>query len=224
VGDLLANLVAPYAEGLGVSVAAILTLMVYSYLLGDNFLYRLAEHLFVGVAVAYTVVVAFHSVLLPRVLQPLLSAPQDNVLLVIPLLLGLLLLTCAVPRWRWLASVPLAFLTGVGAALAVGGALTGILLPQMQATMLPLNPQLGLERFANNLVIVLGTVCSLVYFYFTARPGSPGGRVVSGMGSIGRWILVATFGALFGNVVMGRVSLLIGRVQFLLGDWLQVIR
>ena len=73
--DLFGSLVAPYAEGLGVSVAAILTLMVYSYLLGDNFLYRMAEHLFVGVAVAYAVVIAYHSVLVPKVSVAVGSQP-----------------------------------------------------------------------------------------------------------------------------------------------------
>ncbi len=136
----------------------------------------------------------------------------------------MLLFACLVPRWRWLASLPLAFLVGIGAALSVGGALTGALVPQIQATMLPLNPQLGLERCLNNLVIILGTICALVYFYFTARPQSIGGRVAQGMGTVGKWILMVTFGAVFGNVVMGRVSLLVGRVQFLLGDWLQVIK
>jgi len=224
MADWLANLIAPYAEGLGISVAAILTLVVYSYLLGDNLLFRMAEHLFVGVAVAYAAVVAYHSVLLPKVIIPLLTAPQDNLILGVPLILGLLLLAYVIPPLRGLSAIPLAFVTGVGAALAIGGAVTGSLLPQMQATMLPLNPEPGSQRWANNLVIVVGTICSLLYFYFTARPESPGGRLLRGLGAIGRWVLIITLGAVFGNLVMSRVSLLIGRVQFLLGDWLHLIK
>jgi hypothetical protein len=33
-----------------------------------------------------------------------------------------------------------------------------------------------------------------------------------------------TFGAAFGYTVMGRMSLLIGRLDFLLADWLHLIR
>jgi hypothetical protein len=216
--------VAPYAEGLGVSIAAGLTLMVYSYLLGDNLLYRLAEDIFVGVSVGYSAIVAFHSVLYPRLFLPLLTAPQENVPLLAPLVMGIMLCSYVVPRTRWLASVPLAFVIGVGAALAVGGALTGILVPQITATIVPLNPDLPPERLLNNLVIVVGTIDTLVYFHFTAGANRPGARVIQAVGSVGKWVVLLTFGAIFANVVMGRISLLIGRVQFLLVDWLQVVQ
>jgi hypothetical protein len=120
--------------------------------------------------------------------------------------------------------VPLAFVIGVGAALAVGGALTGILVPQITATIVPLNPTLPPERLLNNLVIVLGTISTLVYFHFTRAANRPGGRVIEVVGSVGKWVILVTFGAIFANVVMGRISLLIGRVQFLLVDWLRVVQ
>ena len=58
----------------GALVAIVLTLCVFSYLLGDNFLYRLAEYLFVGVAIGYAVVVAFHNILVPKLVIPLIEA------------------------------------------------------------------------------------------------------------------------------------------------------
>jgi hypothetical protein len=222
--DPFSSLMAPNAEGLGVWVAAILTLVVYSYLLGDNLLYRLAEHLFVGVAAGYAAVVAFHGVLVPKLLAPLAEDPQAHLLLLVPLVLGIMLLAYLAPRLRWLSALPLAFIVGVGAALAVGGAITGVLIPQIQATMLPLNPEIGPAQWIDNAVIIVGTVCTLAYFAFTLRPQTVVGRAVSGMGRVGRWIMILTFGAIFANVVMGRVSLLIGRVQFLLVDWLKIAR
>jgi hypothetical protein len=218
------TLVAPYAEGLGVSVAAGLTLMVYSYLLGDNLLYRLAEDIFVGVSVGYGAIVAFHSVLYPRLFLPLLAAPQENLQLLAPLIMGVMLCAYVLPRARRLASIPLAFVIGVGAALAVGGALTGILVPQITATIVPLNPNLPPERLLNNLVIVFGTIASLVYFHFTASANRPADRLIRAAGSVGRWVILVTFGAIFANTVMSRVSLLIERVQFLLVDWLHVVQ
>src|SRR5512136_726841 len=114
---------------IGTIIAAILTFMVWSYLLGDNPAFRIAEHLFVGIAVGYAVLVAWFSVM-----QPALSgsvAPQSPVLAAVPLLLCLLLMTKVRPAWSGAGNIAVAFLVGVGAALAVGGALFGTLGPQV---------------------------------------------------------------------------------------------
>jgi hypothetical protein len=187
-------------------------------------LYRLAEHIFVGVAVGYGAVVAFHSVLYPKLFGPLLTAPQDNSLLLIPLLLCLMLVAGGVSRLRPLSTVPLALVIGVGAALAVGGAVTGILVPQIRATVLALDMQLPLPRLLDNLIIIVATLSTLTYFYFTAGVRGAASRAIRAVGTTGKWFMMVAFGALFGNVVMSRISLLIGRVQFLLGDWLHIIR
>ena len=94
----------------GTIVAVVLTLMVFSYLLGDNLLYRLAEHIFVGVSIGYAVVVAFHAILASKLFLPMVAAIgegdwQQLVLLVIPLVLGLLLLMKPLRLTRWLGSV-----------------------------------------------------------------------------------------------------------------------
>ena len=106
----------------------------------------------------------------------------------------------------------------------MGGAITGIIVPQVQATLLPLDLQLPPVRLANNLIIILATVSTLIYFYYTASARGVPGRAIRAVGSTGKWFMMVAFGALFGNVVMSRISLLIGRVQFLLGDWLHLIR
>jgi hypothetical protein len=198
-------------------MAALLTIMVYSYLLGDNPLYRLAEHLFIGASVAYAVVVVIHGVLGPLLLKPLTSGETgERLLAVVPLVLGLLLWTKLKTSWAWLGNFSVAFLLGVGAALAVGGALLGSILPQVRATISAID-LFGLER---GLIIVIGTLSTLLYFHFAA--GTKGG--LSGIGSgfirawarLGRWFIMIAFGAIFANTVMARISLLIGRVQFLL--------
>ena len=123
----------------GTVIAIILTLFVFSYLLGDNVLYRLAEHLFVGTAVGYAAVVAFHSVIAPKLISPLTGALTDGdwnrvLLLAISLAFGLFLLTKPSKRLSWLGNFSVALLLGVGAALAIGGALLGTLIPQVDAT------------------------------------------------------------------------------------------
>lgn len=214
----------PDPARLGVWVAAILTLMIYSRLLRDNPLSRLAEHLFVGAAVGYVSVVAWSNVLWPRLVQPLLTAPVANADLLAPALLGLMLLARPVRALRPLASIPLAYIIAVGAALSVAGAIAGSLLPQTSATMLSLAPSQGTQTLVNNAIVIAGVLSTVLYFYFTARPESAAGGVLRGVSIVGRWTMILTFGAVFATTVMSRFSLLVGRAQFLLGDWLGLVK
>jgi hypothetical protein len=214
------------SEVFAVWIAAILTLMVYSYLLADNPLYRLAQHLFVGSSVGYAVVVVVHHVLRPRLFGFLLDDATANWPYFLPLLLGLLLLTKARRSTAWVGNSSVAFLFGVGAALAIGGALIGSFLPQIQASWVSVLPQTagGAEAAVNNILLTVGTIGTLSYFYFTmgVRKG-PGTGFLRFGSIIGRWVLLITLGAIYGNRVMAYVSLLIERVYFLLGDWLGLV-
>lgn len=211
----------------GTTVAAALTLMVFSYLLRANPLSRLAEHLLVAVATAYVLAVAIHWVLLPRLLLPLGSGERPDLL--IPLVLGLLLLTKAVPSGAQLGNPSLAYLVGVGLALAVGGALVGTLFPQSAATMLPVLPggETTLSGAIANGVVVVGTLLVLLSFLFVQRPTAPEGE--SGARPerpapwrvLGRWFMMITFGAIFGGLAMTYSALLVGRLDFLINQWLR---
>lgn len=235
MGDLL-NTLSAWAGALpwqtiGMWVSVILTLVVFSYLLGDNPLYRLVEHLFVGASVGYAAVLVWHSILAPR-LQMLLADPDTYWYYGLFLAMGLMLLLRSIPAVSCLANIPLAFLFGVGAALAVGGALAGSLVPQLRASLVSISPNnLGAGRGGwtqalNNLVLALSTICVLLYFYFSRAKK---GRISLGWtafvrfwGGIGKWIILVTFGALFAHAVIARVALLIARLDFLLSDWLGI--
>jgi hypothetical protein len=207
-------------EIFGVWIAALLTIMVYSYLLGDNPLYRVAEHIFVGSAAGYAVVVVYHHVLRPRLFTYLVGE-KSNPVYILPLLLGLLLLTKGKASLAWLGNTSMAFIFGVGAALIVSGALVGTLWPQVEHTMLSLNPadypEYGWERAVDSLIIIIGTVGTLLYFHFSARDGCMKVAPVRFLAGIGRWVIMVAFGAIFAHIVMARMSLLIGRIQFLFG-------
>jgi hypothetical protein len=211
----------------GILVAMILTLFVFSYLLGDNVLFRLAENLFVGVAVGYAVVVAFYNVLVPKLFSPLVNSLtagdwQRAVLPIIALVFGLLLLLKPVRRLSWLGSLSVALLLGVGAAVAISGALLGTLLPQIGATaditLYGTRYGPGLAVFSG-LVLLIGTTAVLMHFYF----GSGGEGVwskfrmqlVRTWGGLGRWFIALTFGAILATTFLSTLSLLIGRVEFL---------
>jgi hypothetical protein len=209
-------------DQIGVWVGVILTLLVFSYLLGDTPLFRVAQAIFVGVAIGYAATAAVYLVLLPRLFDPLFADPILNSYLVIPLALGLLLLTKLRASWAPLGNSSIAFLFGVGSALALGGALSGTLLPQLSATVVPLD---SLE----NVLLVLGTLGALLSFRFVQPQSARGGTHVletvgRGWGYLGRWFVLIAFGAIFASTAISRVSILVNRVYFLLHDWVQVVK
>ncbi len=218
-------------ETIGVAISAILTLMVFSYILGDNVLFKLATHIFVGVAVGYAIVLVWHQVFARL-------GPGDWLSAAPAMLLCLLLVFKVLPQQseltNVLGSLALAFVLGVGAALAVGGALFGTLVPQtLSIAGLSLNPNhyqdaqdsAGLVEWLNNIIIVLGTVGTFFYFTFAVRAAGPLGGLREGIvrfwAGMGRLMIIFTLGALFANTFNARVALLISRLQFLLslGDY-----
>ncbi len=211
------------ADWIPITLSALLTLMVYSYLLRDNPLYRLAEHLLVAAGVAYALTVAVHAVLLPRLLLPLLREGTGRADLLIPLALGLLLLARALPRGSRLGNPGLAYLIGVGVALAVGGALVGTLLPQAMATMLPVlpSPTLSPQDALNNGLVVAGTVLVLLSFLYVRRSEPSPSERPALWRQPGRWFLMIALGSLFGGTSLTLLSLLAGRLDFLLNGWLR---
>lgn len=213
---------------IGVWVGAILTLLVFSYLLGDTPLFRIAQAIFVGVAVGYAATVAIYLILIPQLFEPLFDQPAVNWPLLVPLVLGLLLFTKLRAGWASLGNLSIAFLFGVGAALAIGGALSGALLPQLQATVVSLAPEQGWDTVVNNFLLVFGTIGAFLSFRFITSAERPAFRALDGVarrwGRVGRWFVLVSFGAIFAGTAVSRISILIGRVYFLLHDWLQVVR
>jgi hypothetical protein len=216
-------------DTIGVWVAALLTLAIYSYLAGANRLYSLVQHVFVGVSMGYAVVIAWRSLFVPRLVQ-FIGAPGSYWYYPIFFVLGIAILSRAFPRVSWLGGFPLAYLFGIGAALCAVGAIAGSLVPQTEASMVSLLPahygggEVGLAYALDAALVSFGAVATLLYFYLGARQkGGIGGiwsRLVMSWGSAGRWLIVALFGALFAGLATGRIAVLISRLRFLLGDWL----
>ena len=222
-------------DTIGLIISMILTLMVFSYILGDNPLFKLAEHIFVGVSVGYTVLIGWYLVIAPFLLGGFGESSGSLLLKLPPFLLCLLLLFKIRPGQSQVAnalgSITLAFLIGLGAALTIEGAIFGILFPQVAATAgINLQPSevyagapFGLyflhNDFLSNVVVVLGTVGTLFYFTFTIRPQGPLAGLREGFvnfwAGIGRLVILITMGALFTNTVSARFALLFSRVQFL---------
>ncbi len=206
-------------DTIGAIVGLVITLLVFSYLIGDNPLYRVALHIFVGASVAYAVVVAWHAILRPLLLDWVLRGNVNVLLGLVPFLLGGLLLARGVRSLSWLGNFSIALLLGVGIAVAVGGALVGTLLPQAGAAMRPLSPfsypDDPLNGPLDGLLIVVGTVTSLMVFTFTLRRGVSG-RLIALSTRLGRFFLFVSFGAVFAGVLIASVSVLVERLQFII--------
>lgn len=203
--------------GFGIFIAAGITLSLYSFLYEDNPLFKFAENLYVGVAAAYTLTQVWYNVLSPDVVIPfseLDSESMSNLWLIVPTLLGFFMLTqLSSAKFSWLSRIAFAFVVGLGSGLAIPRTIAANVLAQLEPSMQPITATwAGLDLF----IILVGVVSVLVYFFYSVEHTGPVG-VAS---KIGIWFLMISFGASFGYTIMARLSLLIGRVGFLLEDWL----
>ena len=202
-------------QEIGLWAGFILTLMVFSYLLGDNFLYRLAVYVFVGLSAGYVAIVTYTSVLLPWLQETVFSGNLGQIVIgFIPLVLGALLLLKGAGRLGWLAGVTLALLIGVGSAIALVGAVSGTLIP---LTLEPTRPGLTLPNF---LMSVIAIVCSLFYFMYLAKPTPSGiprrSLPVAVMALVGEAVIVVTFGTLYAAAILSSLTVFSERIVFIL--------
>ncbi|HMZ07414.1 MAG TPA: hypothetical protein PK078_07330 [Anaerolineales bacterium] len=204
------------------------TILILSYLIGDNPFFRVAVYIFVGVASGYVASVILWQVLIPRLWLPTLSAIQT---LSIPRLVYLLLLWLFVllvfmkvfPGLSGMSRLAMAVLVGAGAAVTLIGAVNGTLIPQVEAAINYFDPKFAaannispLEIMANGAILMLGTVTSLAYFHFGARPKADGSMrrfvLVEIIALLGQIFIGITLGVIFAGVYAAALTALIERV------------
>jgi hypothetical protein len=207
---------------IGAWVATGLTLFIFSFLYKDNPLFKLAENLYVGVSVGYTIVKTYDTVIVHLIWKPIVENQEWGLL--IPVAIGLLMLTRYVPKAAWLSRYAFAFIVGVGAGLAIPRTVSSFILKQIEDTVRPLlmlvpgdgvtfswnlmNP----ASSVNVIIVLIGVSSVLFYFFFSVEHSGPG-KVVARTGVM---FLMIAFGAAFGYTVMARMSLLIGRLTDLI--------
>ena len=210
---------------LGVIIGAVLTLVILSYLLGDNVLYRWALALLVGSAIGYALGVAIEYV--REWIIEALGAPDPviSIAYAIPLVLGVLLLlkgfspARALGRIGAVGNISLAYLVGVGAAVAISGALVGSLIPQIAATGGAVQEGVGLVGVVQGLVAALGTLLTL--FYFAHRPQTAGSGLESrswlsrSVRVLGGSFLVFGLGTAFAGAITSALTALVIRLSLI---------
>lgn len=208
----------------------VLTVMILSYLAGDNFLFRLAAYLFVGVTAGFLTVLIVNQVLWPHLLQPLISGTWEGRLwAAIPLIFALLLTLSQFSRFSGAGRIPLAFLSGVTAAIVIGGAVFGTMIPQVRSVVNAFDPAgwyampgLPWLRILEAVLMLIGVVATLSYFHFgrrrqksedhleTARP-----RVFEAMSKVGEVFMGVALGAVFTGIFSTALLAMIDRLLFI---------
>lgn len=204
------------------------TILIFSYLIGDNPLFRIAVYIFVGVSSGYLAALTWWQVIVPRLIYPLMyGSVLEKAFTAIPLLGAVLILMKISPRLAGLARIAMAFLVGAGAAVIIAGALSGTLLPQIAATINAFDLSAAnarnisvVEVVFNGAFILAGTVFTLIYFHFGASPKADGSIRRLGLieisASVGRIFIGITLGTIFAGVYAAALTALIERISSLI--------
>lgn len=230
-------------EMIGVIIAGFLTLMMFSFIFKDNPFFKFGEHLYLGIAVGYYVNIQWFNYMrpnlvekiLPQIGQPepldplhpeIITFPRAEYAVLIPAFLGIFIILRLIPKLAWLSRISFAFYIGGYAGINLPMVINGVLLPQLVAAtsaiafINPATNAMTLGSFMDGfdtLLLMIGTFCVLVYFFFSIEHKG----AVGGLSKVGIYVLMITFGAAFGYTVMARMSLLIGRIQFMMFEWLR---
>jgi hypothetical protein len=221
---------------IGVWIAAILTLFIMSFLAGDNPFYKTAEAIVIGVSAAYWMVLSFWTGIVDKLLVNLIpdttrawavpglpESAEFNWIYLIPLMLSCMLIWRLSPKGGWIARWPLAFVIGTTAGFRLLSHLESDFLLQIKSTITTLYV-VGADGFqfwpsVSAVFILLSVLCCLVYFFFSMEHKGAVGKTAR----VGIYVLMVTFGAAFGLTVMGRITLLTERFDFLFDDWLHLL-
>lgn len=220
----------------GICLGFILTIFVFSYLVGDNPFFRFAVHVFIGMAAGFAAAMVITNVIWNQLIALILKTPGSSFYLILPpMLAGVVLLIKLFPQVTRFGNPIMAYLVGAGAATAIGGATLGTIFPQIGATTSLFSLSSSQAGAGSSLtflvrggIILVGTVTTLLYFQFgvKAAPDQAGKRPewIERLGWIGMIFIAITFGALFAGVYSAALTALIERIQFLFNTLLLFIR
>ncbi|MEX0974775.1 MAG: hypothetical protein WD024_05435 [Bacillota bacterium] len=199
-------------------LGALMSLGMYSYLYKENPVFRVCEHVYLGLSLAHLAVMGWTNIRDLGV-KPLL---EGKAVLAVPMVLGLLLFSRYLPKVSWLSRYSLAYLVGVASAVTITGVIDAGIISQVRGAIAPV------KDFDSALSLVANVAAISVFFFIIGANGKAGKgtafqRLVKQSGVAGRFVLMVSFGAVFGTTIMARLGLFIPRVKFLFGDWIHLI-
>jgi hypothetical protein len=203
----------------GIWLGALVTFAIYSFLYKDNPFYKVSEQIFVGLSAGYWLIYTIFNILIPNLFDPLRNDFSGNWIKLVPAILGIMMLMRLIQKTEWISRFPIALVIGTTSGIYFMRYLKSDVLNQLTATMI--NPFTGEDWISviGRILLVAGTTTGVIYFYFSKKHEG----IFGGVAKTGIYFLMVSFGAAFGFTAMARISLLIGRLQFLLGDWLHII-
>ena len=202
-------------ELIGIWCVVLLTLSIFSYLYGDNPFYKAAEHIFVGISAGYIFTITFWDTIWPNLFGRLFPSYvkagfEFDITYIFPFILGVFMLCRLSKKYDWLSRISIAYIVGMMAGLKFYVFLNSNLLTQIKSSTVNLSGTY--YAIINEVIILIGVISGLVYFFFSKEHTGVIGKV----SKIGIYFLMIKFGASFGFAVMGRISLLIGRFEELI--------
>lgn len=202
------------------TISVALTLCTFSFLYRDNPFYKFSESLFVGVSAGYFTIILIYNGLIPTLFdriwigQPWWQLWGGKFWYFIPFALGLMMWFRFSKKKSWISRYPIAFYLGIATGAAIPLEMQNRVNRQLFDTLKAPDFSAGFFSGISDIVIIVGVICGLFYFFFSvAHKGTFGG-----VAKIGIYTLMIGFGASFGYTVMGRISLFIERVQTI-RDW-----
>lgn len=190
-------------------LAAIGTLGLLSFAWRDNLFYSIFEHVYVASGAAHALVMGVKNIK-DNAITPL---AEGQFIAIVPLVLGLLFYTRFIPGQSKWTRYPIAATVGIGLGQNIPRLASTNFVGQIKASF-------GTWNF-DTIFILVSIICVILFFYFSAS--KRGQELMKYPSRFGRLVMMMAFGALFGNTVMGRLSLMIGRISFLLRDWLGIV-
>jgi len=196
-------------------IGAILTIGCYSFMFGENVLYSFCEHAMVGFAAAHLLVTGYNNIL-TMAWNPVFQKGQF--IWLIPIIAGAMLYLRFVKPLAWIARIPLAFLIGAGTAMSVYRSLSAEFVKPIASTA-------GMAwNTPNNIIYIATVLAGLAYFVVSLKEKSALGQGFQKIGKVGQALMMIGFGASLAGNVGGTLSYLIGRMNFLFGTWLGIIK
>ncbi len=208
-------------ERANVWIGVLCTLAIYSLLYRENPLYRFFEHMYIGLAAGYSLGPLGVDILYRYWITPIWVQGQWAWAFLVPF--GMYLYFIYSERYGWVSRLVIGALVGTSAGLFFQEFASRYVVQLNSTLSRPLwmssaNPEADLFGVITNWVFIIILVSVLVYFTFSY----PQKGVVKNIATAGRWFLMIGLGAIFGNTVMARMALLIGRIYYLLSDWLMI--